>query len=508
MVCALSAAPNHPDMQVTKLRGLTCKERKTYVTTGLSPYGDFATYNNTIDAAECAVKERVFYILEDGQFVPPPRPLVGYYTTLLEKQYAILKRHATFCNPWSTIDFALSYGAPKRDMYLRAANDLTIKPFSNRDSYVKAFLKFEKYNFKPNKRVVPRVISPRGPRFTVEMGRYIRPIEKKIYAIINNEMFGQPTILKGMNPYDRGKVIQAHFDSFEKPCAIGIDASRFDQHVSKEALTWEHSIYQLFYPGSKHFRRLCRLQTRNKIFINMEDGSIKYSIDGTRMSGDVNTSLGNCLISCSLVHRYAEELGITVKLVNDGDDCVVFMAGKDEAVFREHLPVFFRKAGFNMVVEPTVYELEHVEFCQAKPVFDGHDYIMVRNPHTCIAKDSVSLRPLLNPLLVKRWWAAVGLCGLSGNAGFPILDSFYRCLIRNSQGAKPLMNHDDGSWKYKYMDYRRDTVGISDYSRHSFYIAFGIDATHQCAIEEYYDNLLLLPQLCVDMARHVDLPFF
>jgi len=505
MICDVSHAPDHPNLQVT-FWGTPHKKRKTFLISGLSTEVNYASYDNTIVAAECAVKERVLYVLNNGTFSPPPTPLAGSYPILLGKYQDIFKKNSTFCNPMTILAFAESYQAPKRGMYLRAIESLNVKPFTEKDAAIKAFLKFEKYNFKPSKRVVPRIISPRNPRFTVSLGRYVKPIEKRIYKIIDMHIYGSPTVMKGLNQYQRGKVISDHWGAFLDPIAIGIDAKRFDQHVSLEALRWEHSIYKLFYPKNKEFNKLLKLQEHNKCFLRTNDGSLKYTTIGGRMSGDVNTSCGNVLIACSLVKAYADFLGVNIRMVNDGDDCVIFMESKHEEVFRRNLNTWFIKSGFQMEVEPTVSILEQIVFCQSQPVFDGTQYLMVRDPRTHIAKDCVALKPLDNPSISKMWMASVGKCGLSLTGGIPICSAFYGSLVRGSCGSKIL--RDPTMNKYHFLGTGMDRSAIRDIlpsTRYSFWLAFGICPDEQVACEKFYETVELSSSI-VDKNSFVYLP--
>jgi len=486
--CAKSTAPTHPNLQVTYNVGTPEKQRKTFLLSDFSPDGKYAVYNNTVHCSERAVKERVFYvkdILQIGSFTTPPRPRPNHFASQLNDIHLLLKKNATFCNPWSTHDFALSYQAPKRDIYSKAADSLSIKRLASKDAYIQAFTKCEKYKF-GDKVPVPRIIQPRSPRYNVSVGRYLKPIEKKIYENVNN-IFGSKTIMKGMNMEERAKTIQEHFNSFNDPVAVGLDASRFDQHVSKDALQWEHSVYDFYY-HSKELRALLKQQLVNKCYINQPGGHIRYRTDGCRMSGDMNTSLGNCLLMSSMVWSYAKDRDVTIKLVNDGDDCVVFMNRKDLTTFMTGLPYWFESMGFNMTVEEPVYILEQVSFCSSNPVQVGDRYIMVRDPRKVIVKDHISLLPIHNPKLAQRWLAGVGMGGISMVGGIPILQDFYTCFVDAACGAPPGKNFSlDRMLTLGYGMNRRYQVPSPE-TRFSFYLAFGIDPECQIAIEGKYRN--------------------
>jgi hypothetical protein len=503
--CALSVAPDHPDLKVIKHRGMPMKVRKTYRISGISNHNCYSTFNNTIDAAECAVKERVFFVQLNELFVPPPQPIDGIYSKSSSFD-RILRKNARFTNPMDPLSFAESYRARKRTLYTNAANSLKLRPISRKDAYVNAFLKFEKYDFIPTKRKVPRIISPRGPRFNVSMGRFLKPVEKKIYSIINNQIYKSPTILKGMNQEERGRVIYDIWKSFKKPCALGIDAKRFDQHVSEDALRYEHSIYKCFHPYSSEFSRLCDWQVNNKCYINQPDGTIYYTTKGTRMSGDNNTSLGNCLLCTRMLHDFVISIP-GMKLINDGDDCVLFFESHFLEQVRAGINPHCLKYGFTMEIELPVFELEHVEFCQSQPVYDGRCYTMIRNPHRCIPKDSISLKNLDQQNIAEMWLSAVGHCGLATSGGMPIFDSMYRCYIRASNGAEPLKDPlmDEYMW-FATMGMNRSNCSVTTQARYSFWLAFNIPPDSQIAIEQYYDDLSLDSSVKIDRCHFANLP--
>jgi hypothetical protein len=405
----------------------------------------------------------------------------------------------------TALAFAESYHGPKYKIYSKAATSLDVKPFTAKDSYISSFMKCEKYNFTAKPDPVPRIIQPRCPRALVTYGRYIKPIEKRIYNSINN-MFGSTTIFKGLNAEQRGVSLKQKWDRFNDPVCVGLDASRFDQHVSKEALKWEHKIYQHYYPGDRFFRWLMNLQTANTCFARMGDTLFKYKTNGCRMSGDMNTALGNCLLMSSMVYSYLREKSIQAELANDGDDCVVFMERKDLLRFQSGLEDWFLEMGFNMVVEEPVYTLEKVVFCQSQPVYDGTNYIMVRDPRSSIPKDCLAVKPLDNPKIFEKWCAAVGLGGMSLTGGIPVWQNFYRAIIVSSHGQKPLTDPTLKGQFYSAKGMDRLFREPTDECRFSFYLAFGIHPEEQLASEVYYDSVDLTWGADELKTKYVNLP--
>lgn len=415
------------------------------------------------------------------------------YTERLE---AIQKRLLSYCDtlrPLERDEFPLQYAGKKRIVYLRAVEALYSRGLKRKDGYTSNFTKTER-TIKAG--AVPRNISPRSPEYNVEVGVVIKPAEPILLDAIT-KMLGSKTVMKGMN----ASQVAGHFKrKWEKmggdgiAVAIGLDASRFDQHVSVEALRWEHKFYVSLIRDPSLREKIATLlewQIYNQGYGRCADGTIKYKIQGTRCSGDMNTGLGNCLIATCLLVAYCEAKSIPFEIANNGDDCVVFTRKDYYGRFSDGLDKWFREMGFNMVVEDPVYELEKVVFCQSQPVFDGNSWVMVRDPRTCIAKDCVSLKPWRNEKEYEAWISCVGMSGTALAGGIPVLDPLYRSFLRASRGAKPLTLSDptlQGGlfWQSKGMN--RRNYSISDEARYSFWRAFNINPDEQVMIENEYNS--------------------
>jgi hypothetical protein len=460
---------------------------------GVSPPISFLTYNANITNLERAVNERVFYVSNNGHFEPPPRPQSGaYFADRLRVFDTALNAHLFKTTPITRQAFAGLYEGRRRVLYERAAETLlrgeNIVP---RDAEIRCFVKAEKVNFTAKSFPAPRVISPRSPRYNVEVGRYLRPIEDRLYKAIAR-VFGEKTVMKGMNAVEQGALFKEKWDKFRDPVAIGLDASRFDQHVSVAALRWEHAIYARCFRAPGELERLLEMQLHNKVRGYCVDGKLKYTSEGGRMSGDMNTSLGNCLLMCAMVYCFLTQVGVeSFSLANNGDDCVVICESHNLSRIMGPLNKWFLDMGFSMKIEDPVYELERIEFCQTKPVLGPRGYTMVRCAPVALAKDAISLVPLRNRKEFEGWLAGVGQGGLAIASGIPIYQSFYRAYIRGSHGAKPRVEDQQSGLKNLSERLEGSVVPISAASRFSFYLAFGITPCMQLAVEAHYDGINL-----------------
>jgi hypothetical protein len=141
-----------------------------------------------------------------------------------------------------------------------------------------------------------------------------------------------------------------------------------------------------------------------------------------------------------------------------------------------------------------VFVLEKIEFCQCHPVMDNNGkYIMVRDPRKAISKDAVALKPLDNYKVARQWMAAIGEGGLSLTLSLPIYQEYYDMYRRNSCGSKPLNSKEptfrtDGMFRMS-VGMKRTPTPISDNTRFSFWLAFGLTPEMQIAMEHYYKSL-------------------
>jgi hypothetical protein len=386
------------------------------------------------------------------------------------------------------------YTGAKRAVYERARVSLARKPLQVHDSELTSFVKFEKQDV----RKAPRVINPRSARYNLTLGKYLKLAEKTYYRAINT-VYGAhtpATVIKGFNSATSARILRQKWDRFPNAVAVGLDASKFDMHVSVPALRYEHSFYRSLFPDSSELNELLTQQEFNRGRAYAPDGRVTFAMEGTRSSGDLNTSLGNCLLMCALVWAFSAERGVPLELANNGDDCVVFLDQRDLARFSEGLDVWFRSKGFAMTVEPPAYVFEELEFCQTRPVMTSNGWLMVRNHGAVITKDPMCLVPIDNDRAYAKWLYAVGECGYNATAGVPVQQAFYGAFLRNgdqcSQGFKDAVFRCTG-WQTRASGLSNNGTIVTDASRASYYAAFGVTPDAQIQMERYYDTAEFAP---------------
>lgn len=433
------------------------------------------------------INERVFYVKNGTALPPQPSPKAFDDMKYIVDKF-VDRLHAPL--PLSCEEYVSCYTGRKRTIAQQASEKFLRCGLQRSDSFVSLFGKREKLDINRKPDPVQRVISPRTPVFNVALGRYTKAIEHTLYDRINS-MFGYPVMGKGLNFIDTAKLIKASWDEFKDPVALGFDASRFDQHVSVQALQFEHSIYDaVFHHKYPELRSILRYQLKNKFIARHNQGTIKFTKAGGRCSGDMNTGLGNCLIMCCLWYHVFRFFDFPARLVNNGDDCVIICAKSNYRKLSFWVPIFFKHFGFTMVAEPPKFVFEQIEFCQCQPVYNGEQYVMCRNPLAVRDKDSIRLNRFANVDQFRSWLRCVGLGGMSLTAGIPILQSYYSSFLRHDTNVEYKNLDVEESGLMRYAGQVQQTArAISADSRLSFFLAYDITPSEQIAYEEEYDRL-------------------
>jgi hypothetical protein len=170
-------------------------------------------------------------------------------------------------------------------------------------------------------------------------------------------------------------------------------------------------------------------------------------------------------------------------LIDNGDDGVVIMEKQDEHKF-DGFHDYCKELGYFMKMEKPVYHIEHITFCQSRPVLTGKGYVMVRQFPELIDKDCVSLLPLKDEKAWRKWANDIGNCGTALCDGVPVLHAFYQSLRRageGSFGSHPWTSRTGMARLSERM--KSEDTPITSQARVSFWEAFGVDPDMQCMLE-------------------------
>jgi len=471
----------------------SCKDRnrsrRLYEFRGF-PFGDstLGVNNTDIKSLYKAIAERLFKCKIDGIFQDPlvtDSERVNNYLGIFQRK---LNRIIGTLTPSSHLEVVNSYKGRRKTIYEKAYMSLLCKPVQKKDAYSIQFQKVEKIDTKK----IPRCISPRNPRYNLELGRYLKLAEHKILRCIDR-VFGYTVVGKGYNVRQLGKIVHDHWSQFRDPVCVVLDGVKFDAHVNEHLLRWEHQIYLNAYRNCRFLAKLLGWQINNVGFAVCYDGVLKFFMKGRRYSGDMNTSLGNITIMLGWVYRMLLDIDLLTRtrVLNNGDDTIVFMERSDLQKFLAHITPSAATIGLRIRVDYVVDVIEKVRFCQMAPIYTPTGYVMQRDYYNVIAKDVLSTHNLLDRKTREAWMYAVGYGGLAMSGEMPILRNMYYSYLRF--GRKTNFWQDPELMKSAFFYWGRGLVPyfsrIEPETRLSFYVAFGVTPDEQTSLEAWFDKV-------------------
>nr|QUS52786.1 hypothetical protein 2 [Mute swan feces associated tombus-like virus 5] len=379
-----------------------------------------------------------------------------------------------------------AYSGRKKRKYMEAQSDLAQRPIRRSDSYVAAFIKSEKIPQLKD----PRLIQARSARYNYELGNYLKPIEHHLYNIKGTGRLAKwlprgRLIAKGCNMERRALLIRKKMQRFASPLVISLDASRFDAHVTA-MLSVEHLVYKRYWK-CPHLQRLLEWQVRNK---GRTSSGIRYTLRGSRMSGDMNTALGNCLISIIVLANIMRILKLSPTrwdMLCDGDDVLVFVDQTDTAILQQ-LPSLYEEHGFPIKLENVTTSYHKVLFCQTHPVDTLLGPKMVAVPSRTLSRALVGVRHWGEPKFIPKYLALIGYCELALNMGVPILQEF-ACMVLNWGSVLPRNIQASGRVIKAAREERLhpiEPLPITAEARLTFEEATGISVEEQRALEQSF----------------------
>lgn len=390
-------------------------------------------------------------------------------------------------------DMPKRYSGNKRRRYEYAVEKFLMGGVQPTDAYCKMFVKAERIDPEVKVNPDPRAIQFRGSTYCVALGMYLHPIETLLY-LFKGASSGVPesrNIAKGLNSVERAELLMLKASHFVSPVFIVMDASRWDKHCSVRLLQLEHSVYLHSNP-CRFFAFLLSLQLHNVVFTSL---GMKYKVEGRRMSGDMNTALGNCLLMiCMLIALCTVSLDLPRwDCLDDGDDVLVIIELTDLQRFTEAVEPTFLAFGQEMKIEPPVYDVHKVVFCQSSIVeYSPGRYKFVRHFHNVVSKAMSGIRHWDDSTYRARVLSAIGTCELVLNLGVPVLQEFAVALLRNTGVDVDVLQYaPDGIKQRALRDVRALGLTFADVkprpiehcARTSFERAFGVSPNEQIDME-------------------------
>lgn len=388
--------------------------------------------------------------------------------------------------PLTLVEACATFKGTKNKLYKRALESLSLEPLSQRDARIKAFVKAERFNPEDKVNPDPRMIQARDPRYNLHLARYLRSVEHLVYGAL--DVFGLPIIVKCKNPLQRAELLLAKWELFTDPVCFSLDCSRWDKHVALDVLRVEHKFYRACYPGDAELNQLLKWQEKNSC---VTSNGLRYKVVGGRMSGDMNTALGNCLLAVGMVYGAMFALGIKqFSVLDDGDDCLVIVERSDFERANARLPAIFLDYGQELKIENVACEPQGVVFCQSKLTWNGDQYTFARNWRKVLSQACTGTKHWNDPFMVRPMFGLLGDCEMAQHRGIPILQAFAVRLRQLSGGLRSSMAHMDSSYQYRIAQYQLDDIAniksriITDRARVEFEKTWGVSPSEQIAIEK------------------------
>lgn len=384
--------------------------------------------------------------------------------------------------PWPLKRVVDHYTGGKREEYLRAYKKLIKDGLKDTDvTSVTMFLKDDKYWWDNDGGAegikAPRCIQYRSKAFNIIFGSIIHPLEKVVYPYLDRA--GTPVFAKSRNSHQRAADIKAKLEATEYSYAYLIDHSKFDAHVTEEHLAQTRYFYSKFFPHSKVIQML---EKAHGSWVNgYTKKGLHYQVLGTRMSGDMDTGLGNSLINYVILKLTFPDGSL---LYIDGDDSIVFTRRK---VDKDYIVKMCREHGMEAKVEEVVNpEMEDMDFCQSRPVLVSGRWRCVREPMR-VLKRMGWITKRRDDKFLERVKYSIGLCELALNQGVPILQHAALEYVANSTN-QTFTTEVDRYFAAKNEFFRPGKarpLPVTMETRLSFERAFGITVAKQLEMESW-----------------------
>lgn len=381
--------------------------------------------------------------------------------------------------------------ASKRRRYLDAKDSLDKFELGWKDARVAMFVKADKLDGMGEAERKPRAIQGRSPRFNLEIARYMKPIEHKLMGwkgprrgVVRSRVFA-----KGLNNRQRAQLIIDKAAGFSRPQVFCVDASAWDASVTQGHLRLCHSLYLSAMPYSG-FRKLLKQQLINK---GKSGSGHEYEIKGNRMSGDVDTGIGNSILNVLVFTTAMRLLGVKKwDFLCDGDDALVFVEGG--ALCPDALNQVCKTLGFVLTGEPvdvTRGNFWDIEFCRSHPIWTRDGWIMCRNMQRAVDCFGLTHRYAGVPLSAyRKFLAGCGICELTVSVDMPMLGelSYFASLLAGKKiyGSEERWRSGVFLSDGKLLDTERKVrrPNVHPRTRAQVAMAFGISIETQLSYEE------------------------
>lgn len=326
-----------------------------------------------------------------------------------------------------------------------------------------------------------RGIQYRDVVYNAALSRHLWHIEHKLRSCKgSNSAAG--FLAKGQNLSQRAITLLRQARRFRNPVWILLDHSRFDAHVNKQLLRDEHSVYNRVRRWNPELVMLLKQQLHNR---GETHGGIIYETSGKRMSGDVNTALGNSILNYAMLGSLLDASRVDGEIFLDGDDSVVTIES-DQLDKLVDVKAHMLKLG--MVTEfEVVTDISKVEFCQSRIVWSRNGPWMCPNPSKRISTMPLSCN-VLGPQQALELFAGKVACELGITDDVPLMRPYVELVKQLS--VTPFVPNEKSTYRLKDKGMHTGVLPVptwvspSDDVRLSFWKAWDITPEMQLAFEK------------------------
>lgn len=402
-----------------------------------------------------------------GRVLPVPKPDI---LRSFRRFCALEARRRFPCVP-ADYDFSVDawldktmYDGVRKAEILKAHDDHYLRGYSR--NVVNLHTKREGYPcFKP-----ARGIYARGDYWKSVLGPIVKAMEECVYD--------DPCLIKHIPVCDRAKHLLTTVFQCDEGLCYGTDYSAFESSFTAEILKCEFEIY-------KHLLRFHRdkFETLMNVLLGVNRFKSRFltgSIIARRMSGEMNTALGNALANMFVLEFLARRNDSKVTHVVEGDDGLFRVDGH----WRPE-PKDWSELGFSIKIE-TFNSISESCFCQL--VSDPSELVNIASPYRKILNFGWSYSPralhtnnkrILNGLLLAKAQALA--CELPH---CPMMWALSRRLVEILAGYTPIYESNYQRWLYEGKNVPVPTPpGIN--TRRLFERLYNIPVESQLAFENY-----------------------
>jgi len=370
-----------------------------------------------------------------------------------------------------------------RDLYLAGIDD---PPDFTHWKFIKckAFVKDENYNRPKFNRGIYSRVDP----FKVFSGPIFRAIEGLVYS--------KSEFIKHVPVLQRAEHLRCVLRGGESSLLkfMETDYTSFEKHFTREILAatefklYKHCVKRL--PDGPEWYRTITKVLGGKNRITFRDFSV--DIQASRMSGEMNTSLGNGFVNLMLFLFIMKEMG------NENYNCAV--EGDDLiASFEGDYPTekMYADLGFTIKIEPK-NSLSEASFCGL--IFDDEELISITDPIKVILNLPWSNARFTNAgtRLRKRLLKSKALSAYHQYRGVPIVQSFAKNILRLLGNVRTdhrmLNNYRHQQLLELMMHGMPPEIEVGPLTRELMHKKFGISPKSQIELEKYFDSMTELDQ--------------